>query len=317
MFLELAGDKVALGNLDFLFKNVAAEVDDLHAVEQGGLYGAESVGSGDEKDVREVVVEVEVVVVEGLVLLGVEYFEQCRGGVAVVAHAVDFVNLVEDEDGVAEASFLDVLYDAAGHGADVGAAVATDFSFVVEAAECHTDILAVHGGGDAFAQRGLAGARRPYEAEDGALHVAFEVEHGDIFNDAFFDFLQAVMVFVEHFAGMGGVEVVLADFLPGEVEQGFHIVELYCVVGCLGGGAAEFLNAAVEGVLSGFGPLHLEGAVDEVLDVLVGRRAAQFVLDDAHLLVEVVFALLAVHLLTGLVLNVFADAVILFFVLKI
>ena len=266
---------------------------------------------------REVVVEVEVVVVEGLVLFGVEYFEQCRCGVAVVAHAVDFVNFIEDEDGVAESGFLDVLDDAAGHGADVGAAVASDFGFVVEAAECHADILAVHGRGDAFAQGGLAGAWRSDETEDGALHVAFEVEHGDVFNNALFDFFEAVMVFVEYFASMGGVEVVLADFIPREVEQGFHIVEFYGVVGCLRGGAAEFLDAAVEGVLGCFGPLHFDGAVDEVLDVLVGRRAAQFVLNDAHLLVEVVFALLAVHLLAGFVLDVFADAVVLFFVFKI
>jgi hypothetical protein len=60
------------------------------------------VGGGDEHHVGQVVVEVEVVIVEGAVLLRVEHLEQRRRGVAaeVGRHLVD---LVEEEDGVVRA----------------------------------------------------------------------------------------------------------------------------------------------------------------------------------------------------------------------
>ena len=151
MLLELTGDEMALGYLDFLFENITAEVYHLETVEECRLNGAEGVGSGYEEDVREVVVQFEVVVVKSFVLLGVEYFEQCRGGVAVVAHALHLVDFVEDEDRVAHPGFLDALDDAAGHGADVGLAMPADFGLVVKTAQGNTDIFPVHGLGDALA----------------------------------------------------------------------------------------------------------------------------------------------------------------------
>ena len=218
VFAELTRDEVALCNFDFFLEDVTAEVDYFETVEQGGLDGAEGVGSGDEEDVGEVVVEVEVVVVEGGVLLGVEDFEKGGRGVAVVAHALYFVNFVEDKDGVADARFFDVLKYAARHSTDIGTAMAADFGFVVEAAECDADVFAVHGFGDAFAEGGFAGAWRTYEAEYGAFEVAFELEDGDVFHDAFLDFFHAVVVAVKNFLGVGGAKVVFAVFVPRHVE---------------------------------------------------------------------------------------------------
>ena len=66
MLLELTGDEMALGYLDFLFEYITAEVYHLKTVEECRLNGAEGVGSGDEEDVRKVVVQFEVVVVKSL-----------------------------------------------------------------------------------------------------------------------------------------------------------------------------------------------------------------------------------------------------------
>ena len=51
-------------------------IDHFHAVAEGRLDGRRDVGRGDEKHVREVVVNVEVVVMEGPVLLRVKRFQQ-------------------------------------------------------------------------------------------------------------------------------------------------------------------------------------------------------------------------------------------------
>ena len=66
-----------------------------------------------------------------------------------------------------------------------------------------------------------------------------------------------------------------------------------------------------------FVPMFLGSAFDKTVEVLVGSGATQFVLDDSHLLVKEVFALLTVHFLTGFVLDVVADAEVFCFFFKV
>jgi hypothetical protein len=89
------------------------------------------VGGGDEKDLGEIVVDVEIVVVEGDVLLRVEHLEQGGGGIApkIHRHLVDFV---EAEDRVGDPDLLHRLDNLAGHGPDIGPAVATDLRLVTD-----------------------------------------------------------------------------------------------------------------------------------------------------------------------------------------
>ena len=69
--------EMMLCNLHLLLGDISAEFNDFHSVEQRPRNGVEVVGRGDEHHVREVVVDVEVVVVEGIVLLRVEDLEEC------------------------------------------------------------------------------------------------------------------------------------------------------------------------------------------------------------------------------------------------
>lgn len=82
---------------------------------------------------EKVVLNVEIVILEGVVLLGVEDFQQRAGGVAaeVRGHLVD---LVEHDDRVLRAGLLHRLNDLAGERADVGAAMTADLGFVADAA---------------------------------------------------------------------------------------------------------------------------------------------------------------------------------------
>ena len=76
VLLDLARDEVAEGDNNLFLLGVALEWDDLHAVAEGVGDGIEHVGGGDEEDLGEVKRDVEVVVAEGGVLLGVEDFEE-------------------------------------------------------------------------------------------------------------------------------------------------------------------------------------------------------------------------------------------------
>ncbi len=160
----------ALGDLDLLLLGVAGELQHFHAVAQRLRDGVQHVGRADEHHVRQVVLDVEVVVEEGVVLLGVEHLEQRRRRVAAEVHR-HLVDFVEQEDRVERAGLLHHLDDLAGERADVGAAVAADLGLVTHAAERQPHELAVHRARDRLGQRGLAHAGRADEGEDGGLRL--------------------------------------------------------------------------------------------------------------------------------------------------
>ena len=96
---ELLGDDVLLGDEGLLLLAVAGELEHLQPVEQGGGDRLEHVRRGDEHDLRQVEVDVQVMVAEGRVLLGVEDFQERGRGIAAEVGA-ELVDLVEHEDRV-------------------------------------------------------------------------------------------------------------------------------------------------------------------------------------------------------------------------
>ena len=98
---RLARDEVLPRDVQLLLVAVAREVDDLHAVAQGGGNRPQLVRRRDEEDFREVERQVEVVVNEGVVLLRVEYLKERGGRVAAVVHA-ELVYLVEHHHGIVD-----------------------------------------------------------------------------------------------------------------------------------------------------------------------------------------------------------------------
>jgi hypothetical protein len=77
--LALLLDEILAGDFELFLLGVALQAEHFHAVLQRGRDGVHDVGRGDEEHLREVVVDVEVVILEGGVLLGVEDFKQRRG----------------------------------------------------------------------------------------------------------------------------------------------------------------------------------------------------------------------------------------------
>ena len=100
VFLELARDEIALGNLQFFRLGVAGQFDDFQPVAQRGMNRLEPVGRGDEQHARQIERQIEVMVGERVVLRRVEHFEQRRRRVAAKIRA-DLVQFVEQDDRVA------------------------------------------------------------------------------------------------------------------------------------------------------------------------------------------------------------------------
>ncbi len=247
--LQLPGQQVAAGDEDLLLVGVAVEAHDVHAVEQRRRDGVEHVGRGDEDDLGQVEVELEVVVAERVVLRRVEHLEQGGGRVARPRAGAELVDLVEQHDGVHRAGLGDRLHDAARLRPDVGAPVAADLGLVAHAAEGDAHELAAHGPGDRLAERRLADARGPDQRDDramaalmasvarsssdasaldsslgsslrlAALALVAQLAHGEELDDARLHVGQAVVVGVEDLLGRRQVDGVVAADAPRQLED--------------------------------------------------------------------------------------------------
>ena len=191
------------------------------AVQQRRRDRVEQVRGGEEDDLGEVDLDVEVVVAEGVVLGRVEHLEQRRRGVAAPVGA-DLVDLVEQDHRVHRLGVAQGADDPSRQGADVGAAVAADLGLVVEAAEADADELAPEAAGDRLADRGLAGAGRPDQGQDRAVGAAVlldaallaQLADGDELGDPSLHVVEPGVVGVEHLARVGGVEPLLGALAP-------------------------------------------------------------------------------------------------------
>ena len=234
-------------------------------------------------------------VAEGVVLLGVQHFEQGAGRVAPEVHA-HFVDFIQQKQRVARAGLVQALQHFAGHGADVGAAVAPDFGFVAHAAQRHAHVFAARGARDGLAQRGFAHAGRPHQTEDGGLDFVHALLHGQVLQDAFLDFFQPEVVGVEHFFGVGQVMFDARFFRPGQARQHVHVVAHHAGFGGHGRHQAQLFQLVFRLFQRLFGHA---GGLDALFDFFNVRTVfafAQLFLNGLDLLVQVEVALVFLHL---------------------
>ena len=177
---------------------------------------------------RQVELDLQVVVAEGVVLRRVEHLEQRRRRVAPEVGA-DLVDLVEQDDRVHRPGLLDGPDDPAGQRADVRTPVAADLRLVPDAAERDPDELAAHGARDGLAERGLADAGRADQRQHGAAAAAADdaeaavgaaLAHRQVLGDALLHVLQAGVVGVEDRLGAADVVGVLGPLVPRQLEDG-------------------------------------------------------------------------------------------------
>jgi hypothetical protein len=266
----------------------------------GGGDGVADVRGGDEHHLREVVRDLEVVVGERVVLLGVEHLEE--SGRRVTAEVVpDLVDLIEHEDRVDRRPLLHALDDLAGERADVRAAVAADRGLVVHATERHAHELAAERAGDAATERRLADAGRADEAEDRALLVALELADREVLDDALLDLLEAVVVLVEDLAHLGDVDVVRGLLRPRDVEDPVEVGADDGVLGRADLHGAEALELLARDLLGLVREVRLRDALLEAVEVaLIALVLAELLLDGLELLAKDVLALVLAHLLFDL-----------------
>jgi hypothetical protein len=73
--------------------------------------------------------------------------------------------------------------------------------------------------GHALAQAGLADTGGAEQANDRRFHVAFQLQHGEVLDQALLHFFQAEMIAVEDFLRGFQVEFVFGEFAPRKLQQ--------------------------------------------------------------------------------------------------
>ena len=291
---------------DLLVLGVAVDADDLEAVVEslGDLLG--DVRRGDEEHLGEVDLEVEVVVAEGRVLRRVEDLEQ-RGRRIAAPVGAELVDLVEQDHRVHGAGVAQGAHEAARECADVGAPVTADLGLVADAAEAHAHELAVQRARDRLAQRRLADAGRPDEAEDGSaalvldLALAPEAAHRQVLEDAVLDLFQTGVVGLEHCARGGHVVLILGLLAPWQGQQPVEVGADGGGLGMARAGAVEALELALGLLASLVRERSLGDALAVALGVVGTVLVAQLLADGVELATQHVLALRLVHVLRDVV----------------
>ncbi len=173
----------------------------------------------DKQRARQVVRHVQIVVGEGVILLVVQNFQQCRGWISPNMPA-DLIDLVEHEDRVDGACLFHRLDDSAGKRADIRPAVAAHFSLVVNPAERNTYKGTPERRRDGTAETGFAHARWTNKAEDrwtGA--VSGELTNGQVLHDAIFHLGETIVMLVEPARRSTQVDIIVRSVVPGNGEQ--------------------------------------------------------------------------------------------------
>ena len=249
----------------------------------------------------------QIVIVEGVVLLGVQHFQQGRRGIAAEIHR-HLVDFVEQEQRIAHAGLGQVLDDLAGQRADIGAAVAADLRLVAHSPQRHPHELAVGGAGDGASQRGLAHARRPDQAQDRSLELARPLLHGQVFENPFLDLLQPIMIGFQNRLGRCQILMNLGALAPGNADQPVDVVAHHRGLGRHRRHHLQFVQFRLGLGLGFLGHSRLLDALAQFLD-FVGRilQIAEFLLNRLDLLVQIILALALFHLLLDPAANAFLD----------
>ena len=283
---DLFRHQESLRDGQFLGFEITGQLEDLHAVVQRGGDGVRRIGRRQKQHAGQIVIHFEVVVVEGVVLFGIQHFQQGRRGVA--AHVPpQLVHLVEQDhriDGPGSAHRLD---DPSRHGTDIGPAMASYLGLVVHAAQGHADEFPAHGVRDRTAEGRLAHARGTDQAQDRALQVPCQLDDRQVLEDMFLRFLQSVVIGVEHGLHTADILAVPRTFSPRHFDEPFEVVADHRR---FGGGRMHLLEffQFSHGLFVGFfGHLRIRYLLCQPAQVFRQfLQFTQFLLDHTHLFLE-------------------------------
>ena len=133
VLFHLLGNQMPFGDLEFFLVSIAGQLNDVHTVQQRPRDHTGVVGRGDKQYVAQVKGKIDIMILEGIVLLRIQHLQQRRGRITLVIRA-QLINFIQQNQGVSSARLVNGGNDPAGHGAYVGPSVSPDIRFIPHAA---------------------------------------------------------------------------------------------------------------------------------------------------------------------------------------
>ena len=175
--------------------------------------------------------------------------------------------------------------------------MAADLGLVAHAAERHAHELAVRRARDRLAERGLADAGRADQAQDRALDPLHALRDRQVFDDAFLDLVEAVVILVEHLLRGRDVVVHLGALLPRHLDQPVDVVAHDRGLRGHRRHQLQLVELGLRLLARLLRHAGLGDALFQLAELVRGvLEVAELLLDRLHLLVEVVLALALLHL---------------------
>src|SRR5260363_35722 len=160
---------------------------------------------------------------KSMVLFRVKDFEQCRSGIASEIHA-HFVYLIQQKKRIAHARLGKVLEDFARHLTNIGTPVTADFRLVPHPPQCDAYEFPARCARNGLSEGCFSHPWRPNQAEDRRFYFSNPLLHRKIFKDAFLDFLQSVMIFVQRRLRIGQIMIGFAFLAPRQTDHRIDII---------------------------------------------------------------------------------------------
>ena len=132
-------------------------------------------------------------VTELYVLLSVQNLQQRRGGISLVITA-DLIDFIQKHQRVGNACLTQSIYKTARHSPHIGFSVSANFRFVMDASQTDPNIPFIQGAGYGTGNGCLTGSRRAHKANNRAVAFFGKDTHSQIFENALFHLLQAVVI---------------------------------------------------------------------------------------------------------------------------
>ena len=234
-------------------------------------------------------------IAEGVVLLRIQYLQQGRGRIATEILA-QFVNFIEQEQGVAHTRLGQTLQNFARHRTNVGAAMAADLRLITHATQCHANKFSIRRPRDRLTKRCLSHARRTNEAKNWRLNFFDTLLHGEVFQDSFLDLVQSVVIVLEHLLCMGEIIIDLGFFLPRQANKHINVITNYGRFSRHRRHQLEFLQLGLRLFTRLFGHLGSDDFLVELFKVRTLFALTEFFLNRFDLLVQIILSLRFFHL---------------------
>ena len=244
--LDLPRHQKLLGNMDLLELGITVQLNDLHPVPQRCRDRLQVIGRGNEYDLTQIKIQIEVMVPEGAVLCRIEDFQERTAGIAppVTPH---FIHLIEHENRVPCPGTLDGLHNTARHGTYIGSPVTSDLSLITNASQAHSGKLSPQGPGNTVPEACLADTGRTRETEDDSrstcLRFAFlsrclidtpfldQCADREVLKDTLFDILEVIVILVQDLSSIVNVVLVFTHPVPRNVQNPVQVIPNHGIFG--------------------------------------------------------------------------------------